>query len=87
VPGDLRAFASEIDQADRGADLAFRSRCDQMLCSAIDSFFANRDRFDHDSAHTMDGLILGHLAQIAGRDLGMYKPSTSEKLLDFKTRA
>ena len=87
VPGDLRAFASEIDQGDRGTDLDFRSRCDQTLCSAIDSFFANRDKFDLASAHTMDGLILGHLAQIAARDLGMYKPSTSEKLLDFKTKA
>jgi hypothetical protein len=87
VPADLRAFASEIDQGGRGADLAFRSRCDQMLCSAIDSFFASRDNFDPASAHAVDGLILGHLAQIAGRDLGMYKPSTSEKLLDFKTKA
>jgi hypothetical protein len=87
VPGDLRAFVSEIDQGDRGGDLAFRSRCDQMLCSAIDSLFANRDKLDPASAHAVDGLILGHLTQIAGRDLGMYKPSTSEKLLDFKTRA
>ena len=87
VPGDLRTFASEIGQGDRGGDLAFRSRCDQMLCSAIDSFFANRDKFDPASAHAIEGLILGYLAQIAARDLGMYKPSTSEKLLDFKTRA
>jgi hypothetical protein len=87
VPGDLRAFVSEIDEGERGADLAFRSRCDQMLCSAIDSFFANRDKLDPASVHAVDGAILGHLTRIAGRDLGMYKPSTSEKLLDFKTRA
>jgi hypothetical protein len=87
VPGDLRAFASEIDQGNRGTDLAFRRRCDETLCSAIDAFFASRDKFDPASARTVDGLVLGHLAQIAARDLGMYKPSTSEKLLDFKTKA
>ena len=87
VLDDLRAFLREIDEGARGEDLAFRNRCDQVLCSAIDSFFANRDKFDPASAHAIEGLILGHLAQIAARDLGMYKPSTSEKLLDFKTRA
>jgi hypothetical protein len=87
VPTDLRAFVSEIGEGERGGDLAFRNRCDQMLCSAIDSFFASRDKLDPVSARTVDGAILGHLTQIAGRDMGLYKPSTSEKLLDFKTRA
>jgi len=87
VLDDLREFLREIDEGALGEDLAFRNRCDQVLCSAIDSLFANRDKFDPASAHAIEGLILGHLAQIAARDLGMYKPSTSEKLLDFKTRA
>jgi hypothetical protein len=84
VPGDLEAFLREIDRAGCGQDLAFRRRCDEMLCAAIDSFHANRDRFDPASAHQMEGLILEHLAQIAGRDLGMLKPSTSAKLLQPK---
>lgn len=78
---DLKAFLGETDWENCAPNLAFRGRCDEMLCSAIDSFYANRKKFDPASAHTMEGLILGHLTQIASRDMGMFKPSTSEKLL------
>ena len=84
APDDLKAFLGEVEGKAPPRDLAFRSRCDEMLCSAIDSFFANRERFDPASAHAMEGLILGHLTQIASRDLGMFKPSTSEKLLQSR---
>jgi len=39
---------------------------------------------DPDSAHAVEGLILGHLTRIASRDLGMFNPSTSQKLLQSK---
>jgi hypothetical protein len=55
-----------------------------MLCSAIDAFYANRKKFDPASAHALEGVILGHLTQIASRDLGMFKPSTSQKLLQSR---
>lgn len=84
VPDELKAFVGGVDREGGAQDLAFRSRCDEMLCSAIDSFYANRNRFDPASAHAMEGLILGHLTQIASRDLGMLKPSTSQKLLQAK---
>lgn len=84
APGDLKAFLGEIDRESCAQDLAFRSRCDEMLCSAIDSFYANRKKFDPASAHAVEGLILGHLTQIASRDLGMFKPSTSQKLLQSR---
>jgi len=84
VPEDLKTFLGEIDREGCTQDLAFRGRCDEMLCSAIDAFYANRKSFDPASAHAMEGLILGHLIQIASRDLGMLKPSTSQKLLDSR---
>jgi hypothetical protein len=84
VPEGLGAFLRELDRQGPVQDLAFRSRCDEMLCSAIDSFYANRKRFDPASTHALEGLILGHLTQIASRDLGMFKPSTSQKLLDSR---
>ena len=84
TPDDLKAFLGEVEGEAPPRDLAFRSRCDEMLCSAIDSFYANRKKFDPASAHAMEGLILGHLTQIASRDLGMFKPSTSEKLLQSR---
>jgi hypothetical protein len=87
APDDLKAFPGEADREDCPPDLALRSRCDEMLCCAIDSFFANRERFDPASAHAMEGLILGHLTQIASRDLGMFKPSTSQKLLDSRGKS
>ncbi len=84
VPGDLRAFVEEAGREGAARDLTFRGRCEEMLCSAIDSFYANRKRFDPDSAHDLEGLILGHLTRIASWDLGMFKPSTSQKLLQSK---
>ena len=84
VPEDLKAFVAETGRQGCPRDLAFRARCDEMLCSAIDSFYANRTRFDPAVAHEVEGWILGHLTQIASRDLGMYKPSTSQKLLDSR---
>ena len=84
VPGDLKAFIDEVEGESCVQDLAFRGRCDEMLCSAIDAFYSNRKRFDPASAHATEGLILGHLTQIASRDLGMFKSSTSEKLLQSR---
>ena len=55
-----------------------------MLCATMDAFFANRDKFDPASTHQIEGKVLGHLAQIGSRDLGMLKPSTSQKLLQGK---
>jgi hypothetical protein len=87
VPEGLGAFLDELDRQGPGLDLAFRSRCDEMLCSAIDAFFAHRSGFDPASAHALEGLILGHLTQIASRDLGMFKPSTSQELLDSRGKS
>ncbi len=84
VPDELRSFLGEIEPAGYATDLAFRSRCDEMLCSAIDAFFAGRDKLDSDSAYDTESAILEHLAWVASRDLGMVKPSTSQKLLHFK---
>ena len=87
VPDDLKSFLDEVDREGRAQDLALRGRCDEMLCSAIDAYYANRDRFDPGSAQVMEGKILGHLTQIASRDLGMLKPSTSAKLLQSKSES
>ena len=84
APDDLKVFLGETDRENCAQDLAFRSRCDEMLCSAIDSFYDNRKKFDPASAHAMEGLILGHLTVIASRDVGMFKPSTSQKLLQSR---
>jgi hypothetical protein len=81
VPAALMAFHEDLNRGASGQDLAFRNRCDDMLCSAIDAYYAHRDRFDPASAHGIEERILAHLSQIAFRDLGMLKPSTSEKLL------
>jgi hypothetical protein len=87
VPGDLEAFVREAAGEECSRDLAFRGRCEQMLSAAIDSFYANRKAFDPASAHAVEGLILGHLTQIGSRDMGMYKPSTSQKLLDARGKS
>ena len=87
VSDDLRAFVREAGGEDCTRDLAFRNRCEEMLSAAIDSFFANRERFDPASAHATESLILGHLTQIGSRDMGMYKPSTSQKLLDARGKS
>jgi hypothetical protein len=84
VPDRLRAFLREIETGGCARDLAFRSRCDEMLCSAVDAFFAGRDKLDPASARDTEGVILEHLARVASRDLGMVKPSTSQKLLTFR---
>lgn len=81
MPADLKAFHEELNRQGCGQDLAFRNRCDEMLCSAIDVYYAHLDRFEPASAQEMEERILGHLSQIAFRDLGMLKASTSEKLL------
>ena len=87
MPDDLKAFVHQVEGGSCARDLAFRSRCDETLCSAIDAFYANRKRFDPASAHAMEGLILGRLTEIASRDLGMYKSSTSEKLLQSRAES
>ena len=87
MPAELNAFRETIRRDGCGEDLAFRNRCDEMLCSAIDVYYAHRDRFDPASAHEMEERILGHLARISFRDLGMLKPSTGEKLLRIRSQA
>ena len=84
VPEDLRTFLQELDRGGYGKDLAFRNRCNEMLCSAIDVFFASRHTLDQDRVHEIEDLLLGQFIQIASRDLGMTKPSTSQKLLQSK---
>ena len=84
LPKGLKAFLGESGGEGLARDLTFRRRCEEMLCAAIDSFYANRKRFDPDSAHAVEGLILGYLTRIASRDLGMFKPSTSQKLLQSR---
>lgn len=81
IPADLKAFHEELNRHGSGQDLAFRDLCDEMLCSAIDVYYAHLDRFEPANAHEMEERILGHLSQIAFRDLAMLKASTSEKLL------
>jgi len=83
VPRDLKAFLDEIEGGAWTPDLAFRRRCDEMLSMAIDSYFSGRAGFDAVSAYEMEDMLLGALTQIASRDLGMFKPSTSEKILDL----
>ena len=87
VPEDLKSFVLEAAGEGRVRDLALRKRCEEMLSTAIDSFYANRKVFDPASAHATEGLILGHLTQIGSRDMGMYKPSTSQKLLDSRGKS
>ncbi len=84
VPGELKAFLEEIGGGAWIPDLALRRRCDEMLSMAIDAYFAARDRFDAASAYAMEDMLLGSLTQIASRDLGMFKPSTSQKILDSR---
>jgi hypothetical protein len=87
VPEDLKSFVHEAAGVGRARDLALRKRCEEMLSTAIDSFYANRKAFDPASAHATEGLILGHLTRIGSRDMGMYKPSTSQKLLDSRGKS
>ena len=87
VPDDLKSFVREPAGEGRVPDLAFLSRCEEMLSAAIDSFYVNRKAFDPASAHATEGLILAHLTQIGSRDMGMYKPSTSQKLLDARGKS
>ena len=84
VPAELKAFLDEIEGRAWTPDLAFRRRCDEMLSIAIDSYFSNRDRFDAASAYEMEEILLGSLTQTAARNLGMFKPSTSQKILDSR---
>lgn len=84
APGELESFIREFEKDGAGQDLAFRNRCNAMLSTAIDFFFAHRNKLDPAAAFELEGLLLDHCMQVAGRDLGMMKPSTSMKLLQKK---
>jgi len=81
APAEIRAFLKKLEEEGARHDLDFRNECNRMLALAIDFFFARRSQLDPALAHELEGLVLDHCVQIAARDLGMLKPSTSMKLL------
>lgn len=81
LPAEWQNFGSAV-QAEPAADLlGFRNRCNEALSRAIDLFFSCRAGLTAEAAFEIDGLILEHALQVASRDLGMMKPSTSMKIL------
>jgi len=77
VPKDLQAFLQELDRSGQG--LGFRDRVEEMLCQAIDFFYAHRGRLEPAAALEVDGLIRGYITKITTRDLGLLKPPNIEK--------
>ena len=78
VPKDLQAFLQELDRSGQG--LGFRDRVEEMLCQAIDFFYAHRGRLEPAAALEVDGLIRGYITKITTRDLGLLKPPNIEKI-------
>ena len=84
APGELRAFVKKLEEDGPRHDLDFRNECSRLLSLGIDFFFAHRKALDPALAYELEGLLLDHCIQIASRDLGMMKGSTSMKLLQKK---
>ncbi|OGP61122.1 MAG: hypothetical protein A2V67_09040 [Deltaproteobacteria bacterium RBG_13_61_14] len=80
VPKDLQAFLQELERPDPGQGLGFRDRVEEMLCQAIDFFYAHRGRLEPAAALEVDGLIRGYITKITTRDLGLLKPPNIEKI-------
>ncbi|MEW6442230.1 MAG: hypothetical protein AB1640_14935 [bacterium] len=84
APAEIRRFLEEVEGGPPTVDLELRNRCNALLSSTIDCFFACRKSLDPTAAHELQGLLLEQCMQVAGRDLGLLKPSTSMKLLQRK---
>ncbi len=80
-PAEWESLGSAIQTESAEELLAFRNRCNEALSRAIDLFFSCRAGLAAEAASEIEGLILEHALQVASRDLGMMKPSTSMKIL------
>ncbi len=83
TPDDIRTFIQVHDGACEKT-LEFRDRCDEMFCTLIKFFFAHKEKLDEDVAHEIEGLIIEYCSTINSRDLGVFKMSTSQQLIQTK---
>jgi hypothetical protein len=87
APDELKAFLEELEKEDCGKDLKLRDQANEMLCKAIDLFFAHRKKMDPVVAHEINGVILEHFSMVSSRDLNMMKTSTGDRLVQSKEKS
>jgi len=87
TPAELQAFLQELDRSGPGQGLGFRNRVEEMLCQAIDFFYAQRGRMEPAAAAEVDGRIRDHITKLTTRDLGLMKPPNIEKISRSKRPA
>lgn len=86
VPEEISAFLEELDKDDYEINLKFRERCEGILSLAIEYFFNSKDKLEPAEADDLNGAIIKKLMKTATRDIGMLKPSTSNKLIQRKEK-
>ena len=86
VPQDIAAFMEKLEKGGHEADINFRNQCDKMLSLAIEYFWACCDKLDAEQVREVKGLIIKQIMKIGGRNLGLFKPSTSGKLIQTKNK-
>lgn len=86
VPQDIVVFMEKIEKGAPQPDIKFRDQCDKMLSLAIEYFWACCDKLDAEQVHEAKGLIIKQIMKIGGRNLGLFKPSTSGKLIQTKNK-
>jgi len=81
APDEAKAI---LDESAAEPTLNLRNQCDQALSIAIENFFQNRAQLSPEDALELDGHIVAHFKKISLRNLGMFRPSTSGKLIQKK---
>jgi hypothetical protein len=83
-PNEVKEFLTEVERGSYELTVECRNRCADSLSVAIDLFHAHRNRLESAVDYEMEEVLLGHLSTVASRDMGLFKFSTSMKLLQKK---
>jgi len=78
IPEDLASFAG--GEPPSGKDIAARDAVDEMLCRAIELYFACKDNIEGEASKEVDEVIRAHITGLATRDLGLLKPPDFSKI-------
>jgi len=87
MPVELREFVEELDRDGMGADIDCRTRCEAMFSLAVDYFFENRGELAAEASNEINAKVVKHITGLNMRDLGLFKISTSSKLIQSKDKS